>query len=304
MKCKFAMKNILLLAMCLFLSACSKKETLVVEKQPNNQIPQHVVAMTSSLADIWQLAGGDLVGVVSDAFTDPNLEIKKGEVADIGAVAKPNLEIVLSLKPDLVLLSKDIHSQTDLTTVLDESKIKYMVVSVENFDDYMAVLESFTNMTNRKDLFEENGVQVKKKIETLVEKIPTGTSPKVLFLRTSSSNVKAIAQNNATADILKKIGTTNIADQNGSLLDNLSMEVIIQENPDYIFAVIMGSDSEKAMNSLHTSLSSNPAWANLDAVKNNHFLVIPKDLFQYKPNERWGEAYEYLLKIIYPEVYK
>ena len=32
-------------------------------------------------------------------------------------------------------------------------------------------------------------------------------------------------------------------------------------------------------------------------------IVLPKDLFHYKPNNRWGESYQYLGEILYPELF-
>ena len=47
-------------------------------------------------------------------------------------------------------------------------------------------------------------------------------------------------------------------------------------------------------------LTGNPAWASLSAVSGGQYHVLPKDLFHYKPNARWGEAYEMLADILYP----
>jgi iron complex transport system substrate-binding protein len=81
------------------------------------------------------------------------------------------------------------------------------------------------------------------------------------------------------------------------------MEVIIQEDPDYIFVVTMG-DSEKALQALQDGIEKNPAWSDLSAVKNDRFIVLPKELFHYKPNARWGESYEYVAKILYPDKFE
>ena len=42
-----------------------------------------------------------------------------------------------------------------------------------------------------------------------------------------------------------------------------------------------------------------PAWQSLTAVKNGDYAYLPKDLFQFKPNARWDEAYRYLIGIVY-----
>lgn len=81
------------------------------------------------------------------------------------------------------------------------------------------------------------------------------------------------------------------------------MEKIIEEDPDYIFVVMMG-DSEKALKSLKDGLQKNPAWSDLSAVINDRYILLPKELFHYKPNARWGESYEYIAKILYPDEFK
>ena len=55
----------------------------------------------------------------------------------------------------------------------------------------------------------------------------------------------------------------------------------------------MGSaDAAKAY--MTESIESNPAWAEMTAVKNGRYIFLPKDLFHYKPLNRWDESYAYL----------
>ena len=48
---------------------------------------------------------------------------------------------------------------------------------------------------------------------------------------------------------------------------------------------------------------SAPAWNGLSAMRTERYYVLPKDLFHNKPNNRWDESYEYLAKILWPEVF-
>ena len=50
------------------------------------------------------------------------------------------------------------------------------------------------------------------------------------------------------------------------------------------------------------TFEENPAWAGLSAVKNGRYVLLPKELFHYKPNVRWGESYACLAEILYPEL--
>ena len=105
--------------------------------------------------------------------------------------------------------------------------------------------------------------------------------------------------------MLKDLNTVNISDNSGTAdTKTFSMEKIIQEDPDFIFVQTMGTDLGKIEERLKNDALSNPAWASLTAVKEDRYIVLPKDLYIYKPNQRYAEAYEGLAKILYPEVFK
>ena len=50
-----------------------------------------------------------------------------------------------------------------------------------------------------------------------------------------------------------------------------------------------------------SALLSNPAWSPLRAVEEGRFYTLDQALYNFKPNARWGEAYEKLAQILYPE---
>ena len=91
----------------------------------------------------------------------------------------------------------------------------------------------------------------------------------------------------------------NIADRQPSLLEEVTLEAIVAENPEYVLISIMGADIDAALQSVEQTLGQNPAWQVLDAVQAGRVYVLPKELFHYKPNTRWGESYAYLAHILY-----
>lgn len=279
----------------------SSNHTVTVKKAPKN-----VVALSSSFAQLWLLSGGKLTGVSSDAVDERNIGVPKNDVEIVGTAMKPNPEKIIALHPDLVILSKDMSSNMGMTQMLDKSGIPYYICKVETLDDYLSTLKKFVSITGEEKNYKENGEKIQEKVTKLLHLLPNSnkTPPSALVLRAFSSGVNVLSDDNAACNILSDIGVVNIAKDNSSLLKELSIEAIIKENPDYIFVVTMGSNKESAAASLKKSLTSNPAWDNLKAVKNNNVFILPKELFEYKPNSRWGDSYEYLLKIIYPEIYK
>ena len=101
-------------------------------------------------------------------------------------------------------------------------------------------------------------------------------------------------------EMLTALGCVNVADQDGALLENLGLEGILAADPDYIFAVLQGTDKAKAQATLEATLLSNPAWSGLRAVKEGRFYTLDPALYNLKPNGRWGQAYEQLADILYP----
>ncbi|HHZ13826.1 MAG TPA: ABC transporter substrate-binding protein [Clostridiales bacterium] len=261
--------------------------------------PQRVVSLVGSYAETWILAGGNLVGVTNDVMSEREMDLPDS-TRIVGTIKDPNVEEILDSDPDFVLLSPDIDSHVKISETLSKANIPYAFFKVEHFEEYLDMLKICTDITGNKELYEINGLEVKEQIDAVLSKIDKGNSPDILFIRAFSSGAKAKYDDNMACKILNDLGTVNIASRHESLLEDLSMEVIIQEDPDYIFVVTMG-DSEKAINALKDGIGKNPAWSDLSAVKNDRFIVLPKELFHYKPNSRWGDSYEYVARILYPD---
>ena len=87
-------------------------------------------------------------------------------------------------------------------------------------------------------------------------------------------------------------------ERSGSLLEQLSLEVILDQDPDFIFAILQGADPADARRTLEDTLLSNPAWQSLTAVREGRFFVLDDQLYNLKPNARWGDAYEQLADLL------
>ena len=107
------------------------------------------------------------------------------------------------------------------------------------------------------------------------------------------------SEGNLLGEMLAELGCENVADGGSSSLENLSLEAIMEADPDYIFCVLQGSDSAPAMETLKKTLLDNNAWQTLRAVREGRFYILENSLYNLKPNARWGEAYEKLAALLY-----
>jgi iron complex transport system substrate-binding protein len=162
------------------------------------------------------------------------------------------------------------------------------------------MLKVCTDLTGRPDLYEQHGLQVQAEIDEAVEKAKArGTSPKVLYLRASASSIRAKnSKGSVLGEMLKNLGCVNLADSDSSLLENLSMEHILMEDPDFIFFVQLGDDTEGTRENMERFFAENPAWASLTAVREGRVILLDKKLYNMKPNARWGEAYLALEEVL------
>lgn len=259
-----------------------------------------VVSLYGSFAETWTLAGGKLAGVTEDAIEERHMDLGD-DVAMIGSVKSPSLESILAVNPDFVILSADIATQVDMQQALTEAGIPHAYFRVDTFADYLSMLELFCQMTGRSDLYEQNGALVEQKITEIKKLTAAEEGPTGLLIRAFSTGAKAKGNDNETGVIMEDLGVDNIVTRHQSLLDDLSMEEIITEDPDFIFITTMGKE-DAALAALESGIMSNPAWEGLTAVQQDRCYVLPKDLFHYKPNARWAESYAYLAKLLYPDL--
>lgn len=260
--------------------------------------PQKTAVLFSSLAECWIEAGGEVYVTVGESV-ERGLVKEETELVDKGAGKTVDTEKLISLEPDFVICSADIASHRDVASALKKAKIPVAMLRMDTFEDYLTILRTLTKITGKTENYEQFGENAKSEIEQIISGEKRENNPKILFVRSGSSYSSAKAKkadDNFAAKILEDLGCINIADKAEVLLDNLSAEVILKENPQYIFVSVMGDyDNSKAY---MQELLAKKEYASLDAVKNGRVYFLPKELFQYKPCGRWAESYRYISSIL------
>jgi iron complex transport system substrate-binding protein len=264
--------------------------------------PERVVALGSSLADLWLCAGGELIATTSD-IAERDLGWDLTGVEEVGGAVHINTELILAEEPDLVIMSPTIPTHARFAEALRGADIPFVQTEADSFAEYLTALLRFTELTGRADMYESNGLAQRARIDALLAKAPRDRRPTYLLLRASSSDVKAIAGDHVVCTIAEELGAVGAAGSENGVFKELSLEGVAALDPDYIFAVVLGSDEDAAMLALERALTGSPLWGSLTAIRDGRFAVLPKELFHFKPNRRWGEAYEELGKILYPDIF-
>ena len=299
---------IALLCVLLLFSSCSRQQekkgglvftddlgrTVTVEKA------ERTAVLIGSFAQIWTLGGGKVVASPDDAWNDLDVDLDE-DCINLGKINALSMEKLIASNPDFVLASPNIRQDVSWCDTLDKMGIPVAYFEVFDFNDYLNLFGIVTDITGRKDLYEKYGSDVKSEVDEILSKNRTD-SPKVLCLLASTQYLKAKnSSSSVMGGMLRDLGCINIADSESSLLENLSIEYILQENPDYIFITQRGDDMEGMMEFVETYFVDHPLWNELDAVKEGRVYFMEKELYNLKPNHRWGEAYRKLQEILLHE---
>lgn len=306
---------IILLTAVLLLTACSAKEQPAATEAANAitftddlgrtvtvSSPRRVAALLGSFAQVWQLAGGQVIATADDAWEDFGLELPEDAV-NLGGTKHLSLELLLSAQPDFILASTNTRQNMELQETLEATNIPVAYFDVFDFSDYLRLLDICTDITGCKDRYETYGTAVEQEIQAVIDRskqrLQSEDAPKVLFLRASASAVHVKnSEGVVLGDMLKNLGCINIADSDATLLENLSVERILEADPDFIFVVQQGDNAEGTREYVRGFLEEHPAWAQLTAVKKGNVHFMEKNLFGLKPNHRWGQAYQIVEDIL------
>lgn len=322
------MKRKLLLLMAVLLCTGCQQEVEepavgqeIVEEQPETQgytftdalgrevtveNPKRVAALLGSYADIWYLAGGEVIASADDAWDDFDLPLPEDAV-NLGMTKELSLEKLFEANPDFVLASSNTKGNVEWLETLESVGITVAYFEVNDFSDYLNFLKICTDITGRSDLYEKNGLAIAEQIEEVIacseaRITQNGEAPTILSLRASSTFIRAKnSKDNVLGEMLASLGCVNIADHEESLLENLSIEQIILQDPDYIFFIQQGDNEEGTKENINSFIAENPAWSELTAVKEGRVYLLEKELYALKPNDRWAEALENLERILTDE---
>ena len=185
--------------------------------------------------------------------------------------------------------------------MLENQGIPVAYFEVSDFDDYLRMLDICTQLTGDDEAYQTCGLDQQAQIDADIRLAETKPARTVLYLRASSKSVKAKgSKGSVLGEMLANLNTENVADNNDSLLENLSMEAIMAADPDDIFIVYQGkSGDDSSAKAQMESWLSDPAWQSLKAVQENRVHVMDPSLYNLKPNARWAQAYDELTDLLY-----
>lgn len=262
-------------------------------------VPKNAAVLFSSLAEAWVEAGGEISITVGETV-ERGIASPGVKLVDNGAGKTINTEALLAYSPDVVIVSADIPAQVEVAKLCAMAGIPTLELRIESFTDYLYALDRMTELTGNTAAY-DNGLKLKSEIDGILEspQIKALDRPEILFVRAGSTDASTKAKRGSdhfACAMLEEMGCVNVLDKAPILADGLNMEAMIAADPDYIFFSIMGDETSARAHI--DAILSDDIWQTLTAVREGRTYILPKELFHFKPNARWGEAYRYLADLL------
>lgn len=261
--------------------------------------PERVVTLSNNWHDLWYDCGGTAIGRVDEELCALRNE-EAAAVEIIGNSKEVSLEAVLAKDPDLVIVSGK-----DMAAALNEAGIEYLYYDYDNFEGFLETLELYTILTDRSDLYEKWAADNIQRVNA-VREICAQQEPAqiVMLLPHATSGIYALRNSGFLGNLLTDLNTVNVAfqDADGEAKNFvISMEELLKLDPQFILS--RGGSGDGSVETATAIYEANPLWFELTAVKEGRYHHLPSELFLYKANVRYGEAYEYLAQILYPDAF-
>lgn len=282
-----------------FLTVTDDAGRTVVLKQK----PERVVSLATSSLNMIDAVGGKVVGRASSKLGEIPDSMK--DVPQVGFVYNINMESLIGLKPDLVIANKNQHEK--FLPLLESNNIPVIAINPKTYDEVKEKLVLIGKIYGSPEKGEAVAAKMDQQIKNVIDKFPK-EEKRVVIMHATPSNVTVELDNSIAGSVAKMLGLKNVAVGSTPIKGKpektpYSMEALVEKNPEIIFITFMG-DIDEIENRMRADIKSNPAWASLEAVRNNRVYLLPERLFLLNPGLHYPEAVKYMAKTIYPEVFK
>ena len=239
-----------------------------------DKTPSRVVALEYSFVDALAQVGVSPVGVADDNKIDrilPQVREKIAAWQSVGTRSQPSLEVIASLKPDLIIADPSRH-----TAVFEElKKIAPTVMFDSRHESYQENLETAQKIG---DLVGKSA-EMKAKINEHNDYIANiaknlGVQGKKASFGTSREDKFNIQNDNGyVGSFLTTLGFAPTKLNSDQASVEINLEQLVMEKPEYLFIAHYRDES------IARKWEAEPLWKAIPAVKANHVYSVDSDMW-------------------------
>lgn len=258
------------------------------QAQAADKFPQRIISLAPANTEILYALnlGNSIIGVTSYCNYPPQAATKQ----KVGDFSHPNIETILSLKPDLILATG--LEQSPMVDKLRQLNLRVVIIDPKNFNELFESITLIGTLTGTETYAYLLNESIKSRIGNVMKAIDQkkpNFHPRI-FVEVSVTPLMTAARNTFFDEIITMLRGINSAADCPRPYCQVNEEFVIAQNPDFI---ILTSPQAKAY------FTKRPAWRKVKAVQDAQLIdTIHPDILM-RPGPRLVEAVEKLAQHIY-----
>lgn len=258
-----------------------------------------IVSLAPSNTEILFAIGAGSQVVGRDSFSDYPQEVS--EITDVGGgFGEFNTEAILALKPDLVLAA-DIIPPEKIQALEDLGLIVFSIANPVDFEELFNNIQLVGKLTAHEEEAQKLISELKQRLQQVEEKVMLSSYLPLVFyeLDASDPNAPWTAGPGTFIDtLITKAGGFNLGASLEGAWVQISLEVLIQKNPDII---ILGDYTWGGVTP--EAVAARAGWKVLKAVKENKVFTFDDNLVS-RPGPRLVDGLEAMARLLHPELFE
>ncbi|WP_201305464.1 ABC transporter substrate-binding protein [Paenibacillus puerhi] len=241
--------------------------------------PKRVVILTNEGTEALLTVGVKPVGAVQSWSGEPWYDHIKAEMKDVTVVGdelQPNIELIASLKPDLIIGNKVRQEK-----IYEQLKQIAPTVFAANLSgDWKINFKLYAEALNKKEEGEKAMAAFDKRVEEVKAKLGTKAATKVSIVRFSPSQVRIYQKQTFSGVLLSQLGIARPASQDkDSFVEVLTKENIPSMDGDVMFYFVSNTEGKTDASQVAQEWQNDPLFKNLNVSKTNKVFEVKESIW-------------------------
>ncbi|WP_457636638.1 ABC transporter substrate-binding protein [Oceanithermus sp.] len=288
------MKKLLVLLSVLFTLALATQYPLVVTDDLGRTVtipaePQRIVVMLPSATETLCSIGACDKIVATDDYS--NWPAEAAAKPKAGGLYNPNVELIASFEPDLVISSK----YGKLTEALEKLGLTVYAVNTQTYEDIFRTARNLGRLVNREAEAEALIARINQQVFALESKAAKAKDRPTVYYEIDATPY-TVGPDSFIGVLIKKARGVNIIPPELGLFPKISPELVVEKNPE----VIVLGDAPYGVTA--AKIAERPGWAGIRAIRDGRVCELTKEQTDvvHRPGPRVAEGLKVLINCIHP----
>jgi len=194
----------------------------------------------------------------------------------IGTLTEPNIEKIINLKPDLIISTKEGNNKSAVEKIKRLGCNVYVMGTSSSFEDICKNFQDLGDFLKKSEIAKQIIDDVRKDIDLIYNRTKKIKKEDV-FWEIGANPLVTVGKKSFVNDYNKFSGGKNIFQYINMRYPNITLENVIEKNPDIIIVVSMGNIGKE-------EIKKWSKYKTINAVKNSKLYILDaNDIFALTP---------------------